>query len=258
MWPLGHVHGQGLTCAGPTTDAVQDQAVGLTQGESQRGQSWAWALSLASPRTHCQTPPSTWGSKLSQTLAEELSTAWLPSWLLAFLITEQARLGAGSYPGYAASGVWASWRGEASPHHAAATVSPLPSFQSPRGGSGCCQELHQAALVLHWTAPLKRSISGPFLCYLACRVAPALSEAHSSFHTAVTLHWIPSSCIPAPWLERAERAPCQLCFVACVWTAAAGKASKGRENKPLPAFSASFTSLCEAEQKKDLLRCASI
>lgn len=40
--------------------------------------------------------------------------------------------------------------------------------------------------------------------------------------------------------------------------AAAGKASKGEENNPLPAYSASFTSLHEAEQKKDLLQCASI
>lgn len=140
--------------------------------------------------------------------------------------------------------------GEASPHHAAATVSPLPSFQSPLGGSGCGQELYQAALdVLHGTPLLKRSIAAPFLHYLACGVALPLSEAHPLLHTAMILHWIPSSCIPALWLEWAERAPCQLCFVACVWTAAVGKASKGRENNPLPAPSASFTSLHEAEQK---------
>lgn len=104
----------------------------------------------------------------------------------------------------------------------------------------------------------KGSIAVPFLCYLAYRVAQTLSKTHPWLHIPVILHSIPSSFISAPWFEWAEKAPCQLCFVACLWAAAAGKARKGKENNPLTASSASFTSLHEAEQEKDLLQCTSI
>jgi len=102
---------------------------------------------------------------------------------------------------------------------------------------------------LHWIPPPKRSIAAPCLCYLAHGVAPPQSKAHPSLHRAVILHRVPSGCVPALQLERAERAPCQLCFVACMWAAAVGKGRKGRENNPLPASADSFTSLHEAGQK---------
>lgn len=72
MWSLGHLHGQGLTWASSTSDAVQDQAVSWSQDESQGDQGCAWALSLSSPCRHHQTPTLTWGHKLWQALMEEL------------------------------------------------------------------------------------------------------------------------------------------------------------------------------------------
>lgn len=180
MWTLGHVHGQGLTWAGLTTDAVQDQAVGLSQGGSQNS---AWALSNASQCRPLQTPTLTWGHKLCQALAEELDTAWLPSWLPAFLITQQVRLGAGCCPGYTASDVQASL-GRGIPtshcsHSFLSSIFPVPTWWLR-------QELHQAALhVLPWTPLQKKSIAAPFLCYLALGVAPSLSKGHPLLHTTV-------------------------------------------------------------------------
>lgn len=258
MWSLGHLCGQGLTWAGPTTDAVQDQAVGLTQGETQHGQSCAWALSLASLCRHHQTPTLTQGRKLWQALGEEPSSVWLPSCLPAFLITQEARLGARCYPGHAASDVWACWgRGIPTSH-----CSQFPLFQlsSPHLGA---------------RAVARSCTRQHLMCFTGLHRwrGASLLPSCAIWHSGQPHHWAkatlcftpPSSCTSflqaaslRHWLEWAEGAPCQLYFVACVQIAAAGKASKGRENNSLPASSASFTSLHEAEQKKDALQCASV
>lgn len=222
-------------CPGPSVE--------LTQGESKCEESCAWALSLASPCRCHQTPA------LTPALTKEVNPAWLPSCSSALWITQSippARLRPGCCPGYDASGVQVSW-GRDIPTPRCSHGSP--SFSFPPGGSCRGQELHRQCLMFFTGLPWWRGVS--LLTFSAAwrvhKAQPSLSHHRDSALDSFKMHPCPTAW--ASW---------EGTLSALFWTVAVGKDKKDRASHPQPASSASFTSLCEAEQKEVLLQCASI